>query len=65
MKKLLIILIFVLGCEKEHEANAPGIWIHIYSDLPQENEVYIFDYPEGASNSYFKIPYFLSAIIPY
>ena len=57
MKKLLIILIFVLGCEKEYEANISETWIHIYSDLPQENGVYIFEYPENSSNSYFKIHY--------
>ena len=57
MKKLLIILIFVLGCEKEYETNTPETWIYIYSDLPHENEIYTFDYPEGTSNSYFKIHY--------
>ena len=57
MKKLLIILIFLLGCEKEYKKDNPETWMYIYSDLPYENGIYTFNYPEGASNTYFKIHY--------
>jgi len=58
MKKLLILLVLI-GCEKyeTYNVNSQETWIHIYADLPYENEIYTFDYPEGSSNSYFKIHY--------
>ena len=58
MKKLLILLVLI-GCEKyeTYDVNSQETWIHIYADLPYENEIYTFDYPEGSSNSYFKIHY--------
>ena len=58
MKKLLLLFIFI-GCEeyKYHEVSTLEEWMYIYSDLPYENEIYIFDYPEESLNSYFKIHY--------
>ena len=57
MKKLIIpILLFVItGCEKELYQDTSDIFLEIYSDLEYDGDVYIFNYPEGTSNSYFKI----------
>jgi len=63
MKKLVVlfILLFLISCEKEPDS----FWenVHSYgdyhltigSDLEYDGEVYIFNYPEGNSDSYFKI----------
>tara|TARA_R100001377_G_C3089734_1_gene75399 strand:+ start:52 stop:465 length:414 start_codon:yes stop_codon:yes gene_type:complete len=61
MKKLLI-LILLIGCEKyeytTYEVSPlQETTLLVYSDLPYENNIYIFDYPEGFSNCYFKIHY--------
>jgi len=60
MKKLLILFILI-GCEKyevyEENLHQQELPFTIYSDLLYENDIYIFEYPEGASNSYFKINY--------
>ena len=60
MKKLLILLILI-GCTK-YEVYEEALYqqeniLTIYSDLLYENNIYIFEYPEGASNSYFKVHY--------
>ena len=65
MKKLsvLVSLISLIGCEKYnhfeeiHEGEHLDLSLFIYSDLPYENDIYTFDYPEGATSSHFKIHY--------
>ena len=57
MKKIIIILIFLLGCENEYKNNNLETWIHLYSELPYENGIYTFDYPEGDESSYFKVSF--------
>ena len=56
MKKLLILFILI-GCTKNKFEDPLNLPLSIYSDLPYNDTVYIFNYPEEASNSYFKIHY--------
>tara|TARA_R110000744_G_scaffold200393_1_gene319544 strand:- start:19 stop:459 length:441 start_codon:yes stop_codon:yes gene_type:complete len=64
MKKTLIIsligLILMSGCEKKNYQNppTPNIFLDLHSDqLDYNGEVYIFNYPDDATNSYFKVDY--------
>ena len=56
MKKLIILLALV-GCEKFEYNDSLETWIDIYSDLPYENGIYTFNYPNNQESSYFKIHY--------
>ena len=59
MKKILIITLTIftlISCEKGYES--PPIYLDLYSDqLTYNGEVYIFNYPDAAANSYFKVDY--------
>ena len=59
MKKTLIAILTIftlISCEKGYES--PEIYLDLYSDqLEYNGDVYIFDYPDNADNSYFKIDY--------
>ena len=59
MKKILITVLTIftlISCEKGYES--PPIYLDLYSDqLTYNGEIYVFSYPEGATNSYFKVDY--------
>ena len=59
MKKLIIIIILltVISCEKELHQDISDTFLEIYSDLEYDGDVYIFNYPNNATNSYFKVNY--------
>ena len=59
MKKLIIIniLLTVISCEKELHQDISDTFLEIYSDLEYDGDVYIFNYPNNATNSYFKVNY--------
>ena len=71
MKKLLyLLLIFFVSCEDDfysyeeypdndhHDPQLLDPFLHIYAEnLEYNGEVYIFNYPEGNTNSYFKVDY--------
>ena len=59
MKKTLIAVLTIftlISCEKGYES--PEIYLDLYSDqLEYNGEIYIFDYPDEATSSYFKVDY--------
>ena len=59
MKKTLIAILTIftlISCEKGYES--PEIYLDLYSDqLEYNGEIYIFDYPDEATSSYFKVDY--------
>ena len=59
MKKTLIAILTIftlISCEKGYES--PEIFLDLYSDQLEHNgEIYVFDYPDNATNSYFKVDY--------
>ena len=59
MKKILITILTIftlISCEKGYES--PPIYLDLYSDqLTYNGEIYVFDYPEEATSSYFKVDY--------
>jgi len=59
MKKLLIAILTIftlISCEKGYES--PEIYLELYSDQLEHNgEIYVFDYPDNATSSYFKVDY--------
>ena len=59
MKKLILIitLLTVIGCEKELHQDISNTFLEIYSDLEYDGNVYTFNYPNNATNSYFKVNY--------
>ena len=65
MKKLITIftLLFLISCEKEIDSfwesthSYGDYYLEISSNLDYDGEVYIFNYPEGDSDSYFKIDF--------
>ena len=59
MKKLIIIIILltVISCEKELHQDISDTFLEIYSDLEYDGDIYIFNYPNNATNSYFKVNY--------
>ena len=59
MKKLitLLTLFITIGCEKEFHQDISNTFLEIYSDLEYDGTVYIFNYPDNATNSYFKVNY--------
>tara|TARA_Y100001973_G_C5179318_1_gene323882 strand:+ start:1414 stop:1845 length:432 start_codon:yes stop_codon:yes gene_type:complete len=64
MKNTLIISLIgliLMSCEKENfEPTTPpnhNLFLEIYSDLEHNGDLYVFDYPDNATNSYFKVSY--------
>ena len=58
MNKLIIpLIILMVGCEKELYQDIPNTFLEIHSDLEYDGDVYIFNYPNNATNSYFKVNY--------
>jgi len=62
MKHTLIISLIgliLMGCEKEDYQDLPNPdkFLEIYSELDYNGDVYIFEYPEYAQSSYFKVDY--------
>jgi len=63
MKKILIISLIIsilLGCKKENNLDLPcnDMFLDLYSDQLEHNgDIYVFDYPDNATNSYFKVDY--------
>ena len=58
MKKLIILLIIlIIGCEKELYQDISNAHLEIYSDLEYDGNVYLFNYPPNSTNSYFKVNY--------
>ena len=59
MKKLIIIIILltVISCEKELHQDISDTFLEIYSDFEYDGNVYTFNYPNNATNSYFKVNY--------
>jgi len=59
MKKILITILTIftlISCEKGYES--PPIYLDLYSDqLTYNGEIYVFNYPEEATSSYFKVDY--------
>ena len=53
--RLLLILILV-GCSDYNSEGEPSS-LSVYMDLKQENEFYIYDYPNGRTNSYTYVRY--------
>ena len=58
MNKLIIpLIILMVGCEKELHQDTSSTFLEIYSDLEYDGNVYIFNYPNNTTNSYFKVNY--------
>ena len=57
MKKLLILLIFFISCEKDIIGDISNRYLELSSELSYDGEIYTFNYPLNATSSYFKVDF--------
>ena len=60
MKKLLLftcLAVIFTSCEKDEGYINPESFLEVTTSLDYDGNIYVYDYPDGQSNSYFKVDF--------